>query len=628
MRCAETVHQIGFGALRVTGMPISVLLVTVIIAFFIAYRWYGRWLERRVASADPARFTPARTHRDGLDFVPTPIPVLFGHHFASIAGAGPILGPVLAVGVFGWAPVVLWVVLGAIVIGGVHDYLTLMVSVRNGGASIADVGARVIGRRARAVFAAFLWAALVLVITVFAVTGAKAMMTTPQIVIPTFSLILIAIAFGWAHHRMGINLALATALAVVCNFFFIYLGYLFPVSLPTQMGPDGTLTAWFAILIGYGLVASVLPVWLLLQPRDYICIYKLVIGMGLGVAGVFATFAVAGGQVMVAPAFTSFSTAQGLLWPMMFIIVACGAVSGFHSLVAGGTTAKQLSSERHARGIGYGGMLVEGLLATIAVIAVGAGLTWRGAHPEMAGQIGALVSGGGEEASAQLQALITPQEGVAALGLQDLLGNPLVAFALGYGRIVSRLPFLGFAAAFLLGMIVLKTFILTTLDTATRLGRFIFTESLGRRSPLLANRWVGGAVTIGAAAAVGLSNSWQAVWPVFASANQLIAALTLMIISAYLVGTRRPSLYTLLPALFMSATTIVALLSQSWLYFTNPEGVQWVLGVTCVILLLLAAVVIGEATAAFRRLRSGEALAEAPAMAPTASDPEGGPVAS
>jgi carbon starvation protein len=366
----------------------------------------------------------------------------------------------------------------------------------------------------------------------------------------------------------------------------------------------------------------------LLQPRDYICIYKLVIGMVLGVAGVFATIAVAGGQVMVAPAFTSFSTAKGLLWPMMFIIVACGAISGFHSLVAGGTTAKQLGSERHARGIGYGGMLAEGLLAIIAVIAVGAGLSWRGAQPEMAGQIAALVSGGGAEAAAQLQALITPRDGIATLGLQDLLGNPLVAFGLGYGRIVSRLPFLGFAAAFLLGMIVLKTFILTTLDTATRLGRFILAESLGRRSRLLANRWVGGAVTIGAAAAIGLSNGWQAVWPVFASANQLIAALTLMIISAYLVGTRRPSLYTLLPAVFMSATTIAALLSQIWLYFTNPEGVQWVLGLTSVILLVLAAVVIGEAGAAFRRLLSGEPLAEAPAMAAAASAREGKSAAS
>lgn len=540
-----------------------------IVFLYLGYRFYGSFLERRIVEPSDTA-TPAHDVNDGVDFVPCRPAMLFGHHFASIAGAGPIIGPVLAVVQFGWMAVAGWIVVGCVFMGAVHDYLSLMMSVRNRGASVAEVAERTMGTRASLIFSAFLWAALVLIIAVFGISGARTLIAAPQMVIPSFSLILIAMLFGWVSRRFGVNLAVATLFAVGANFIAIYIGYLHPISLPASLSEQTALMVWFGILIAYGALASVLPVWLLLQPRDYICVYKLYIGLALGIGGIMV-----GGRTISAPAYTQFSAGGDALFPMLFVIVACGAISGFHSLVAGGTTSKQLNRERDGKRIGYGAMIVEGVLAIVALISVSAGLAWQGTA--------------------------LPGQPV----LQDVVRDKgwMVAFGQGYGTLVASLPIITATAATLFGMIMLKTFILTTLDTATRLARFIIRESIGEYVPQVGGRVGATLVTVGPALWLGYSNKWQVIWPVFGAANQLIAALALLVISAYLVGIRKPAGYTLVPAMVMTCITVSALAYQAYGFFFGPSGVQWTLAIACVVLLVLAGVVIFEAAGAYRRLR-------------------------
>jgi len=330
---------------------------------------------------------------------------------------------------------------------------------------------------------------------------------------------------------------------------------------------------WFAILMVYCLVASVLPVWFLLQPRDYLSTYTLFIGLVMGYLGlVWARPAIS------APAFSGTTSAQGPLWPMLFVIVACGAISGFHSLVASGTTSKQLDRESQGKFIGYGSMIAEGVLAVLALMMVSAGLFWK-APP-----------------------------GLEAFDFQaNFAKGWIVAFGTGYGRVVGSLPLVGVTVATLFGIIMLKTFVLTSLDTATRLGRFIVAESLGSVAPLFRRRLVASLLTILPAFYLGWTNSWKVIWPVFGAANQLIAALALVVISSYLIGVRKPARYTILPAIFMSATTVAALL---WLALNPGSGYlltgNWTLGVTAVLLVILSGFVVFEGVRVVRGLKRRE----------------------
>jgi carbon starvation protein len=498
-------------------MNAVVLAVIAFIIFLLGYKFYGS-IFVRLFNVDPANKTPAYTHQDGRDYIPAKHwLILFGHHFASIAGAGPILGPVIAVVVWGWGPAVLWIFLGSIFIGGMHDFSSLMISVREKGKSIATVAEQTLSRNARIFFSIFLWLTLVLVIAVFAASAAKTLSTTPQVAIPTFGLILVAVVVGILTYQLNVNLVISTVIGIALLFGLIVLGYYFPI--------NASFHFWLFCLLGYAFLASVLPVNILLQPRDYIASFVLFFGLGFGYLGLFITHP----QIKV-PVFINWQTPQGDLWPMMFVIIACGAISGFHALVAGGTTAKQLANEKDARKIGYGAMLAEGLLAVLAVLAVSAGLYWKG--------------------------------GPSGLVYPELMrgGNWIATFGTGYGEIVK--PLFG-ALGMLIGITMLKTFIMTTLDSATRITRYIgeelFGETLGIR--VFKNCYFNTLTVIAFALWLSLG-SWQSIWPVFGAANQLVAALTLFVITAWLLSRSKPIRYAIYPALFMLVTTVAALIYQ------------------------------------------------------------------
>ena len=565
-------------------MNAAIVALGMLVFLFLGYRVYGRLLERKLVEPDGEAQTPAHALRDDIDFVPANPLTLFGHHFSSIAGAGPIIGPILGVLYFGWAATLGWILLGSVFAGGVHDFLSLMISARKQGRSMPEVADEVISVRASMVYAVFLWLALVLVIAVFGVVGAKAIVQTPAIVFPTFMLIPIAMLLGFLYSRTPCPLWLATVLCLGLNFLCIYVGYrwlpLWLVPLASVALPWGLrewllvegnqLKVWFGILMAYGLVASVLPVWLLLQPRDYICVFKLFLGLGLGFAAVFVTHG-----VVQADAWKGLVHAKGgPIWPMLCVLVACGAISGFHSVVAAGTTSKQLGNERQGRAIAYGGMILEGALATLAVCIVGAGLSWA---PEAPKDISAPV--------------ILGPDG----------GGPLVAFANGFGNLVGgqMWPWMGMGFASLLGMIVLKTFVMTTLDTCTRLARFVVTEKLSEVHGFFSNRLLATVITIVPAAYLGLSGGWKTIWPVFGAANQLIAALALIVICTYLLGVRRPIVYAAVPAVFMLLTTCGALLWQAYDFVT---GGKWVLATFAIVLTALGFYVAAEGVMAVPRL--------------------------
>jgi len=550
----------------------AALLVVAVVWLVAAYWLYGKHLERRVVvpTDEP---TPATTLRDGVDYYPAKPVVLFGHHFASIAGAGPIVGPVLAVAYFGWGATVLWIFFGVVFVGAVHDYMALMLSVRNKGVSISEVARTAVGPAARVLFMVFVWIALVFVITAFAYAAARTFVQAPQIVLPTFSLMLIAVLFGFLSYRVGLATWASTAIALALLALVIWLGFRVPIRLEALGVPQGKVKdVWILILLAYGVVASVLPVWVLLQPRDYIATWILIIGMGMGFAGVLIAH-----PPMRAPVFTSAMTAKGPIWPMLFIVVACGAVSGFHSLVAGGTTSKQISSERQGLAIGYGSMLTEGALAVLALTAVGAGLyyTAKGAPAGAPTLMGYFAKGA---------------------------GNPIGAFGKGFEALT--MPFLGplgkavgvTGLGMIVGVTMVNAFVMTTLDTSVRLTRFITTELAGSLVGIFKNRLVASlAAVVPAYLLAVMPDAFKSVWPMFGASNQLIAALALIVASAYLFRRGKPTLYTLLPAVFMLVTTIAALLWQAYTHLVKAEAPNYPLGITAVVLLVLAVGVAAQA---------------------------------
>lgn len=541
----------------------TIIIAFVLIAWLIlGYKIYGTFIEKKVVQPDKSRVTPAQELRDGIDYSPAKKPLLFGHHFSSIAGAGPILGPLLGVLYFGWLGALLWVAIGSIFLGAVHDYTALMTSVRNRGTSLADVSKNTLGFRTKIIFSVFIWMALTLVIAVFAVVASQTLVSQPEIVIPTFGLIFIAMVLGWLIYRKNINIVAGTLLSLLVLFFLIYIGNLLPIVLPAQILGMSGQKFWFFILIIYSIFASSLPVWFLLQPRDYISTWILFLGLGLGYLGLIVAH-----PSLNAPAFVSFNSKGGPLWPMLFVIIACGAISGFHSLVAGGTTAKQLPDELSGKLIGYGGMVTEAALAGLVIFIAASALIW---DPS------------GMESQFGFQYLMTT------------IGDPIRAFATGYGKLISSLPVLTLVIGTFFGMIMLNAFVLTTLDTGTRIGRFITTELLGKKVPLLRNRWLASLFILVFAAVLGGTEGYNVIWPVFGASNQLVAALALIVVSSYLVGIKRPKKYTVYPAIFMLLTTLGALVYQGYNFFKSKS---FLLGCLSVILIILAAIIVYEARA-------------------------------
>ena len=550
------------------------------------YIFYSKVIAGRLFEPLDRQQTPAYTMRDDQDYTPANPVVLFGHHFASIAGAGPIVGPLIAVLYFGWVPALLWILLGSVFLGGVHDFTALLTSVRRRARSIADISGEVIGNRAGILFSVFVYLTLILVVAVFARVTAATFVRKPAIVLPTFGLIVMAPFFGLLVYRLRVSVVIATIGAMALLAALIYLGEKWPLTLPADVLGLDPAKQWFVILMAYSYVASVLPVWLLLQPRDYLSMWILFTGLAIGYFTVFTSSA-----PIHVPRFTSAldSVHHSLpIWPMLFVIIACGAISGFHSLVAGGTTSKQLSAERYARPIGYGGMLMEGVLAMLVVLLVMGGLRW---DPAMA------------NARAGYQFLMSSTHG----------GGPIVTFGAAFGSMAAKAPGLTYAVGLYTGMIMLNAFVLTSLDTSTRLARFILQEFSTRRDGTrvwTGNMHVATLITVLVASWFGMSGSYQVIWNLFGAANQLVAALTLLVISAYLVGVRKPKWYTLGPGVFMTLTTIGALvvnIAQAVGRWNAMESGHVAVGIrigVAVALILLAIMVFYDALIAIRRGRS------------------------
>ncbi len=532
----------------------------------VAYRVYGHLISKKLIEPDDAKITPAHRLKDGIDYYPAKPLVLFGHHFSSIAGAGPIIGPVIAAAAFGWGLSLIWILFGVIFVGAVHDYTTLMLSVRHEGRSIPEVTRKIIDNKTRTLFLVFVWITLIFVIAVFAIAASRSFIADPRIVIPAFGLIPLAMIFGWLVNRVGLPLWLGTiaALVLLCGLF--YAGFTIPVSLPLEKA--AAMQAWIGILMLYGFIAAILPVWVLLQPRDYIAYWILVVGLLAGFVGLFIT-----NKPINAPFLTGLvSETQGPIWPVLFILVACGAVSGFHSLVSSGTTSKQLSLESHGKPIAFGGMVVEGALGMLALLAVTAGLAW-----------------GTDGAGSSTPTLMS------FLGKGG--GGPISAFAAGFGSFTE--PFMGPLGG-LFGMTMLNAFVLTTLDTSVRLTRFITAELVGPVAKPMNNRYLATLVVVLCAYGLAASGSEGTLWPIFGAANQLVAALAMIVVTAYLAKKKKPTLYTLIPAIFMLITTCGALVWKGYRFLAAKEP-NYTLAFSALVLLILAIYVGIKGFTAIRR---------------------------
>lgn len=536
----------------------AVMLIVAIVLFFAAYVLYGGWLTKKWG-IDPAKPTPAHTMRDDVDYCPADAKVILGHHFSSIAGAGPITGPIQAI-IFGWLPVLLWIIIGSIFIGGVHDYGSIFASLRHEGKSIGEVIKENVGRRGEKLFTIFSWLALVLVVAAFTDICAGTFAFDPanpaniigaQAGTASVMFIALAMVFGFFVYRKHANLLVATVVGVALLFLCIYIGYAFPVLKLSKM-------VWNIIILLYIICASVMPVWILLQPRDYLCSFLLYSLIGGAVLGIFLVR-----PTIEMPAFTGFTVGEGpaaqYLFPILFITVACGAISGFHSLVGSGTTSKQVNSEKDAQLIGYGAMLIEGVVAVIAIISV------------------AYVATLGEGTPAQLFANGVAHM-MASFGLKESVGVVFVT--------------LSFSA-----------FALTSLDTATRIARYMFQELAGKGEKenqpswqkTLQNPMVATLITVGGAVAL-LAYGYQNIWPIFGASNQLLAGMALLGLTAWFARTKRPILPTVIPMVFMFIVTLTALVMLARKYLAAGN---FLMGGLAVILLVLAVVLIISTIKAF-----------------------------
>lgn len=507
------------------------------VLFLWAYIFYARKLEA-LWHIDPKKATPAFSKYDSVDYIPARNQlVLFGHHFSSIAGAGPIIGPVIAVMLWGWLPALLWVVIGSIFIGGVHDFGSLITSVREGGSSVADIAGHVISKRAKIIFSLFVWLALVLVIAVFAYLCADTFVKEPKITLPSLGLIPVAMLAGYFIYSRRANTTLVTIAGLAALGGLLFLGNTFTLGL--------NINLWLVILFIYCYFASVLPVNILLQPRDYLSSFLLLFGIGAGYAGLLLSNC----KISMPYYNKTFNAgADNYLWPMLFVTVACGAVSGFHSLIASGTTSKQIANERHARNIGYGSMVVEGLVAVLAII------------------------------SAAI--LFKPGDDLAA-NLKDM--GPIGIYGKGFGLMTKNI--LGGYGQFI-AIAVLNAFILTTLDTATRISRYLTEELFG-----IKNRYLSTLLIILLSASLAFSGQWSKIWPAFGASNQLVAALALFVISCWLLAKGKTIKYTIWPAAFMLVTAVAALIFQGIKYFIQKD---FVLFTASVVLIVLAGFMMSE----------------------------------
>ncbi len=511
-------------------MSSLMLLLLSIFAFLVAYTTYGSWLAKQWG-VDPNQVTPAHTMNDGVDYVPAKSPILLGHHFASIAGAGPITGPIQAA-VFGWLPVFLWIVIGGIFFGGVQDFSSIIVSIKHNGKTLGEVIEEYIGHKCKVLFTTFAWLVILLVIAAFAdivastfqgytigADGAKIyIQANGSVATASVLFIPLAIGFGFLVYRKNAPLIVSSIIGVGLLMACIYLGLKFPIYLSKNF--------WLGFVFIYIIIASVTPVWILLQPRDYLnsfLLYFMILAAFIGIVFTNPTINL--------PSFTGMKNSFNgqFVFPYLFITVACGAISGFHSLIGSGTTSKQLNNEKDAKLIGYGSMLIECVLAVIALITVGV-LFKNGEMPSGSPAV------------------------VFATGVSGFFG------AMGFGEVAVKTTFTVISLAF-------SAFALTSLDTATRLGRFLFQELFTSKNPKenkgisksFSNMYVATFITVFLGGILCLGG-YKNIWPIFGACNQLVAVPCFLGVSVWLAKTGRNNKMLFIPMVFMICATMSSLL--------------------------------------------------------------------
>ena len=550
-----------------------------LVIFGAAYKFYGNFIAKKIFQANSENPVPSEELRDDIDYVPTNKEVLFGHHFASIAGTGPIVGPAIAV-IWGWLPALVWVILGSIFAGAVHDYAALIMSTRYKGVSIGELSKKVINSRVRVLFLFVILFSLWIVVAIFGMVMAMIFKMYPQSVFPVWIQIPIAIAVGWLAYRKNISITLLSIIAVILMYASIIAGVFLPFSMPSLFGLT-PMAIWIILLFAYAFVASILPVWSLLQPRDYINSHQLIVGITLIILGVlFARPEIVGPVIQLAP-----KGAPPIL-PFLFITIACGAISGFHSLVSSGTSSKQIKNEADARLIGFGGMLTEGMLSVLVIVAATAGI---GMYVRTAG--GEIL--GGVAAWNHHYSSWTVAQGLTAKVTAFVDGSANMLRSLGipirFGQAVVGVLIASFAG--------------TTLDTATRIQRYIVTE-LARNYKIkpLQGRYPATALAVLAAAALAFSEGSGkgalALWPLFGTSNQLLAGLVLLVASVYLIKKGTKAWVTAVPMVFMMITSTWAMLENIPIFIGTA---QWHLVVVGALLLALEAWMILEAVMYIKR---------------------------
>ncbi|MEC7519965.1 MAG: carbon starvation protein A [Myxococcota bacterium] len=563
----------------------------VLICFALGYRFYARWIGRRIFQIDDDVETPAHALEDGRDYVPTDKHILFGHHFTSIAGAAPIIGPCVAA-YWGWLPALLWVVLGTLFMGAVHDFGALVASVREQGRSIGDLAGRVISGRARVMFLCFVLVLVWLVLAVFAMAIAGLFVSQPSAVLPINIEIVIAVGIGWLLYRKKMKALVPSLIALGLLYVFVWLGTIYPLDLQDLgLSRAGAERTWIVLLFAYSAVASLLPVWLLLQPRDYINSHQLFVGLALLFGGLFVAH-----PQFDAPAVRTLEEGAPSVFPLLFVTIACGAISGFHGLVSSGTTSKQLSKLRDARYVGYGAMLGEGSLALASTMAAVAGV----------GMVAACaLPGQGEVADLSWAVYYDSWAHAGA--------NKAAAFVLGGGAFLEALGLPTGLARTLMAVLVIS-FAATTLDTATRIQRFILAE-LGGALKLkpLENPYVATALAVLPAAALAfvdvtdpasgeVRQAGWVLWPIFGASNQLLAALTLMVLALYFAARQRPVLPLVIPMIFVTVVALLALVGKLQDFVAHGN---WPLAALAAAMLGLTVWMLLEAFAALKRKRGG-----------------------
>ncbi len=540
-------------------MNSSFLAISGLILFWIGYRYYASYLAEKVFSINQfSGSVPAKKFEDGIDYVPTPKYILLGHHFTSVAGAAPIIGPCIAA-YWGWLPAFLWIVFGAIFFGAVHDFGALVISVKEKGKTIADITGSIINRRVKIIFLIFVMMLSWLVMAVFSMAIAGLFVNMPTAVLPINIEIFIAVIVGVLIYKKKYNALHLSIIGLVILYIFVYIGTFTPISLDWYgIDKSSQLTIWIFLLFMYSAIASLLPVWVLLQPRDYLNSHQLIVGLILIYSGIFIAQ-----PEIEAPMIRSLEEGGQSIFPLLFVTIACGAISGFHGLIASGTTSKQISNIKHTKIIGYGSMLGEATLALASIIAAVAGIS-------LVGKCNLPSIGYVENLSWNIYYDTWAHTAT----------NKATAFVLGGGALIESLGVSSELAKTITAVLVIS-FAATTLDTATRVQRFILTEvGISINNKVLKNRYFATLVAILPALFLTLWNvtdpitglkikaGW-ALWPLFGASNQMLAALILLMMSIYFWKKKKQIVPLIIPFVFITITTFISLVINANTFINN-----------------------------------------------------------